>query len=180
MVELYQQERLQPSLLDRLTDESALDSEATSGTSDPHAKPKDSIDRFVISSSKLRQYIKRDLGWLLNTSNLENVVDLADYPQTARSVLNYGMPDLAGITSRGADSEELERRLHQAIVEYEPRILKNTLRLKAIKSGEMSFNAIIIEIECDIWGQPAPEHLYLNTTVDLDTGQIEFVDRRGS
>jgi len=180
MAELYQQERLQPSLLDRLTDESALDSEAASGTSGPSAPPKDSIDRFVISSRKLREYIKRDLGWLLNTSSLDNVVDLSDYPQIARSVLNYGMPDLAGITSRGADIEELERRLHQVIVEYEPRILIDTLCIKAVKSDEMSVNAIVIEIECDIWGQPAPEHLYLNTTVDLDTGQLEFVDRRGS
>ncbi len=63
MAELTSSERLQPSLLDRLTD-----FEPT--------KNVESRDRSILSLHEIRQAVLRDLGWLFNTSNLAAVVDL--------------------------------------------------------------------------------------------------------
>jgi type VI secretion system protein ImpF len=36
----------------------------------------------------------------------------------------------------------------------------------------MSLNALMFEIEADLWAQPLPLHLYLQTEVDLETGHF--------
>ena len=166
MAELEQQERLQPSLLDRLTDD------------DP-GNSKESRDKRVLSARKLRECIKRDLASLLNTGNLNDVQDLSDYPFVAESVLNYGMPDITGISAANADTGSLERDLRQAILSYEPRILKNSLRLNVVSSDEMSTSALRFEIEFDMWAEPVPERVYLKTEIDLGSGLVRLSDSSG-
>lgn len=163
MAGLAQQERLQPSLLDRLTD-------------DEPGNQKESRDKRVLSVRRLRECIKRDLGWLLNTGNLSDVQDLSDYPLVAESVLNYGIPDITGQTASNTDTELLERQLRQAISRYEPRILKNSLHVHVVASDEVSANALRFEIEFDMWAEPVPERLYLKTEVDLGSGAVSLSD----
>lgn len=76
-------ERLQPSLLDRLTD------------NEP-GNVKESRDTRVIDVTRLREIIQRDLSWLLNTNNIESTFDVEVYPNVARSVLNYGLREVSG------------------------------------------------------------------------------------
>ena len=115
LAELTHKERLQPSLLDRLTD---LEPEKT----------QESREQRVFALTRLRESVLRDLAWLLNTTNLAAAQDLGRYPQVASSVLNFGMPDLSGTSVAGTDSATLERALRQAIVDFEPRILRHTLK----------------------------------------------------
>ncbi|MEE9491880.1 MAG: type VI secretion system baseplate subunit TssE [Gammaproteobacteria bacterium] len=166
MAELGQQERLQPSLLDRLTDD------------DP-SNPKESRDKRVLSVRKLRECIKRDLAALLNTGNLNDVLDLSDYPLVAESVLNYGMPDITGVSITNVDTGLLERKLRQAIVSFEPRILENSLSLNVVSNDEMSGNALRFEIEFDMWAEPVPERVYLKTEMDLGSGLVRLSDSSG-
>lgn len=164
MAELTQKERLQPSLLDRLTD-------------DEPDKREESREKRVLSMTKIRQSVLRDLSWLLNTANFEAVQDLAKYPQVKRSVLNYGMSDLAGKVVSNIDVMEMENTLKQAILSFEPRILRKTLRLRVTASDEpMDKNALVFEIQGDLWAQPLPEPLYLKTVIDLDMNQVNIDD----
>ena len=111
MPELSVRERLQPALLDRLTD---LEPDKTV----------ESRQHRVISLEKLRECVLRDLGWLLNTGNLSQLEDLGDYPDVAPSVLNYGTPDLSGRIITLAQIAEVEQSVRQAIWDFEPRILR--------------------------------------------------------
>jgi type VI secretion system protein ImpF len=164
---LAQLDRLQPSLLDRLTDE------------EPQAQ-QESRDRRVMSLRRLREAVVRDLAWLLNTSDLGTVVDLRDYPQVAQSVLNYGLPALAGATASSVDAAALERLLRQAICTFEPRILRKSLKIKVIVAGDqMNHNALNFDIEGELWAQPVPLRLYLKTEIDLETGSISVKDTGG-
>jgi type VI secretion system protein ImpF len=162
MAELTPNERLQPSLLDRLTD------------NNPQSETESREER-VLSLRQLRKSVVRDLEWLLNTGRLETTQDLSGYPEVRRSVLNYGIPDIAGTTASSMDAYQLEFALRQAILDFEPRILPHNLRIQVIRDEkEMSINSIILEIEGEIWGQPLPEHLYLKTVLDLELGQFQF------
>lgn len=162
MAELTPNERLQPSLLDRLTD------------NNPKSETESREDR-VLSIRQLRKSVIRDLEWLLNSGRLETTEDLSEYPEVRRSVLNYGIPDLAGTTASSMDAYQLELALRQAILDFEPRILPHNLRIQIIHDDkEMSINSIVLEIEGEIWGQPLPEHLYLKTVLDLELGQFQF------
>jgi type VI secretion system protein ImpF len=166
VAELEQQERLQPSLLDRLTD------------NEPE-KSQESRENRVLSARKLRECIKRDLAWLLNTASLDSIQDLSDYPRVAESVINYGMPDITGSTVTNTDTDFLERRLREVILCYEPRILKNSLRVQVETSDELSARALRFEIEFDMWAEPVPERLYLKSEVDLGTGLVNLTDSTG-
>ena len=159
MAGLAQEERLQPSLLDRLTD-------------DEPGNQKESRDKRVLSVRRLRECIKRDLGWLLNSGNLNDVQDLSDYPLVAESVLNYGVPDITGQSAANTDTVALERQLRQTILCFEPRIMKNSLRVHVVSSDEVSANALRFEIEFDMWAEPVPERLYLKTEVDMGSGAV--------
>lgn len=166
MAELSLQERLQPSLLDRLSDH------------DPD-KNEESRDARVLSVRDLRGCVLRDLSWLLNTVHLQCVEDLDDAPQVVDSVLNYGVPELSGLTSSGVSLNRLENRLRQAIADFEPRILRNSLKVNmTLNIEEMGQNAMTLEIEGDLWAQPLPLRLYLKTEIDLDLGHVKVMEAR--
>ncbi len=167
MAELTQKERLQPSLLDRLTDD------------DPRSR-KESRSQRVLGIQQIRESVLRDLAWLLNSGNLESVEDLEDYPGVTSSVLNYGVPELTGYTLSNANVTEIELAVRQAILDFEPRIIANTLKVNAVVTkDEMSRNAFVFEIEGDLWAQPIPLRMFMKTEVDLETGSFTIEDFTG-
>jgi type VI secretion system protein ImpF len=168
MADLTPQERLQPSLLDRLTDDK------------PEGK-QESRDARVMSLKKLREAVVRDLTWLLNSGNLSGTENLEAYPEVARSVLNYGMPDLSGCTASSVDATEMERVLRQCIWDFEPRILRHTVKVRVVVADDqMNRNALTFEIEGQLWAEPVPEQLFLETSLDLETGNVTVEEHTGS
>lgn len=160
MTVLKPQDRLQPSLLERLKD-------------DEPNKRQETRERRVLSTSAFRESVRRDLEWLLNTGKLDVTQDLARYPRVAKSVLNFGFRDLAGRTLSSARSEQLEEEVWQAITSFEPRILRHTLQVR-VKTDRQSteHNALAFEIEGELWAEPMPEHLLLKAHVDLENGNV--------
>jgi type VI secretion system protein ImpF len=165
MAELIQKERLQPSLLDRLTD-------------DAPDKLQESREQRVLSIGKLRQCVLRDLAWLLNTSTLDTHQNLDDHPLVSHSVVNYGIHDLVGTTISSADATEIQQKIRQAIWDFEPRIFPESVTVKVtVSSNQMNKNAITFDIEGELWAQPLPLHLYLRTELDLETGNMAIMDK---
>jgi type VI secretion system protein ImpF len=164
MAELTQKERLQPSLLDRLTD-------------DDREQRQESREKRVLSPARLRECVRRDLTWLLNTTHLAALQDLDQHPEVQRSVLNYGMPDLAGRTTSSVDVRTLERLLIRAIADFEPRLLKSSVKVRIIVDDQkMSHNAMCFDIEAELWAQPLPLRLFLRTEIDLESGVVSVSD----
>lgn len=167
MAELSNEERLQPSLLDRLTD-------------DAPAEQKESQDKRVLPLRRLRAAVLRDLSWLLNSVNLESTEELDAYPEVARSVLNYGLPELAGQSVSGMDQADVERLMRQAILAFEPRILRDSLKVRAVtRRDATSHHSVGFEIEGELWAQPVPVHMLLRTEVELETGDVTLIDEGG-
>lgn len=160
MAELSARERLQPSLLDRLTDDDA------GNLHEPR-------ERRVLGMRGLRSAVLRDLGWLFNATGLASLQDLGDYPQVAQSVLNFGFADLSGHTASGLDADAVARRLRQAIWDFEPRVLRDSLEV-LVRMG--AANQLVFEVHGQLWGQPLPERLYLKTELDLELGEIRVYD----
>jgi type VI secretion system protein ImpF len=164
MPELTQRERLQPSLLDRLTD-------------DEPGKQRESRDRWVLSVQQLRAAVLRDLTWLLNTDNL-HAIELLAHPHVEQSVLNYGFPDLSGITATNVKAAELTRVIRQVIRDFEPRLIANSVSVTAVVAEDQyNPNAVSFEIKADLWAQPMPMNLMLKTDIDLETGQVTVRER---
>ena len=164
---MAEQDRLQPSLLDRLTDE------------EPESR-QESRDKRVMSFRRLREAVIRDLGWLLNTAPLSSDMDLDPYPETSGSVLNFGLMPFAGRSVSGIDVQGLERLIRQTISTFEPRILKNSLKVRVVVSEDrMDRNALTFRIEGELWAQPTPMRLLLQGEVDLESGKVALSEQGG-
>jgi type VI secretion system protein ImpF len=89
-------------------------------------------------------------------------------------VLNYGLPPLSGETASTIDPLVLQARVRQAILDFEPRILPDSLHVEAILSEEQMdhHNQIGFRITGQMWAQPVPLELMLHTDVDLETGRV--------
>ena len=162
VTEIASRDRLQPSLLDRLTDD------------DP-TNPKESADKRVLSLTQLKASVLRDLAWLLNTTSLLDA-DATLHTPAGTSVVNYGLPALAGNSVSSVDIKALEALIYQAIATYEPRILRSSLRVRAhVGPDEMNHNALSFEIEGDLWAEPVPLRLLLSTALDLETGHVKVM-----
>jgi type VI secretion system protein ImpF len=156
--------RLQPALFDRLTDDA------------PDKKVEDD-ERRVVSKSQLRQAVLRDLGALFNA--LQPLGPIGDaYPMVAQSVLNYGLPPLSGQLASKLDVGLLERSIHQAILQYEPRIEADTLQVRALEASNVmdTHNVIEFEIRGRLWSVPVSLEILLRTQLDLEAGQVEVKD----
>ena len=163
--QLTPQERLQPALLDRLTD-------------DEPDKKVEPLERRVLSKNRMRQAVLRDLAWLFNAIRLESTVDLTALSYVRRSVVNFGLPALSGLTASTLEVPDLERAVRQAIIDFEPRILPATLQVRAVVelSALDHHNVVGIEIPGQLWAQPVPLELLLRTEIDLETGRVEIAD----
>ena len=158
MAELAPRERLQPGLLDRLSDDEPDNSS-------------ESRERRILSLRTLREGVLRDLAWLLNTTNLLSVIATDDLPHVSTSVLNFGVPVMSGNSLTSLNVSKLERGIRQAIWDFEPRLIRSTVSVKArMVAGEK--NLLTFDIEADLWAQPYPERLYLKTELDLERGAV--------
>lgn len=163
MPDLIPLERLQPCLLDRLTD-------------DEPDKQEESRNQRVISIQRYKRGVLRDLEWLFNASahlpvEGERGVNLDAYPEAFRSVINYGIRHLCGLLA--PDMEDLERAMVQALRTFEPRILRNSVKIKA----NMEHQMISFEVHGEVWANPVPEELFIRTKVDLESGQCLVGDQ---
>ena len=167
MADLTTQERLQPSLLDRLRDD------------EPHVL-QESRDRRVMTAARLREYVVRDLGWLFNCTRRAMAEDEVGLSNVEGSVIGYGVPDLTGAAISGMDVEDLAQRIRAAIVAFEPRLDPASLLVEVqTDASRMDRLTLSFRIVSTMWAQPMPLNLYLKTEVDLETARFSVFDGLG-
>ena len=161
MAELKSQERLQPSLLDRLIDD------------DP-TKTHESDDKRTLTKQALRQAVLRDLSWLLNATGHGPPSEEKQFPNAYRSVLNFGVPTMSGQFASSMQRASMEQTLRQAIVNFEPRILPRTLEVEVVLDGYAmdSHNQAGLMIRGMLWAQPVPLEFLMRSRIDLEEGRF--------
>jgi len=163
--QLLPQDRLQPALLDRLTDEEP----------DKTVEPREAR---VLSKRRMRESVLRDLAWLFNATQLEAVDTLSTAPYVRRSVLNFGLPAMSGRAASSFDVTDLTRAIRDAILNFEPRILPATLEIETLlEGGELDHHNVIgVRIHGQLWAQPMPMEFLVRTDFDLETGKVRITD----
>lgn len=168
------QDRLQPSLLDRLTDDDATN-------------PKEPVEARVLTRARMRAAVLRDLSWLFNATRQQ-----PEDPQSSeaplwqecvearRSVINYGLPAFSGATLSAIDFADLREAIRQAITVFEPRIDPASLDVDVALSGPLhaQHNIVRLVIRGHLWSQPVPLELLLQTDVDVETGLAQVRDMK--
>ena len=176
MAGLGAQDRLQPSLLDRLTD------------NDPGTKG-EALEARVLNRRQLREAVLRDLSWLFNAVCEEPDPNHGDPERGALwqsltyardSVLNFGILPLTGQSFSVHNFPIIEAQVRQAIIRFEPRLDPATVEVRILNdmSTGLRPTSLRLTIKGQMWNQPVPLELLLNADVDVDTGQAAVRDMR--
>jgi type VI secretion system protein ImpF len=173
-------ERLTPTLFDKLVADLEI-----SGLRDASAEtPEVSREKFRYYSvprlerfneSALRATIRRELAWLLNTTNLESLVDLEPYPQVRSSVLNFGLSDLAGKALTRRSILHRAREIRRAIRLFEPRLDENSLNVE-VDESEQKPNHVTFVIQGDITSAARVMPVKFRTDVDIETAAVDVLE----
>ncbi|HMP55117.1 MAG TPA: type VI secretion system baseplate subunit TssE [Novosphingobium sp.] len=131
------------------------------------------IERF--NEEALRATVRRELAWLLNTTGFEAGNDLSDYPQVRTSVLNYGVPDLAGKAISSRSVLQRAREIRQAIQAFEPRIDPASLEVEASDRIERD-NALTFVIQADVRSAVRAVPIKLRTDIEADSAAVTVRD----
>jgi type VI secretion system protein ImpF len=157
---LFPLDKLQPCLLDRLTD-------------DEPGKREESRNQRIVSLQRYKAGVLRDLEWLFNSighfpDERTGEGTFADYEEAFRSVINFGIRQLYGRLA--PDVEEIEKQLSDALIIFEPRINRRTLRVDVT----IERNVLSIELSGELWVNPLPEKLFIKTLLDLESSQCSI------
>lgn len=138
---------------------------------------------IVVNAAVLREAVRRDIEALFNVERYESGVQLtdlerkgyaspqeviADFPQVRRSVINYGVPSFSGRSMSDFDLAALAKELREVIAVFEPRLKRDTIRVKVAQGDRTGMR---IEIDAMLMLSPVPERLRLSTMIDLDNGR---------
>ncbi|MDR2153652.1 MAG: type VI secretion system baseplate subunit TssE [Burkholderiaceae bacterium] len=161
-------DRLQPVLLDRLTDQQP-------------GKRQERAGAFLMSGKVLRQAVLRDLQWLLNTTNLGVDHAVKAMPRTSRSVINYGVQGWAGARMSEVDFTDVETAIRTAIVNHEPRIMKDSIKVRCVTDAASleHHNLLALEIRGTLWSVPYPVEFIVRSELDLESGHTTLVPVEG-
>ncbi|MDH6166317.1 type VI secretion system protein ImpF [Variovorax boronicumulans] len=157
--------QLLPTLFDRLRDEApSRDSELPS--------------EYAVTPAQMRGIVQRDLAYLLNTTNAEDLIDRERHPDAASSTINYGMPPLAGSYLSERKWADIERIIRRAIQDYEPRLIPETVTVVPLmKEGGAAgeYNVLLFEIRALIHLRPYPLDFTVQSAVDLETNRMRVI-----
>ena len=75
----------------------------------------------------LKRDLSIDLVALMNTINLDSIDPLGNRDYVRKSVVNYGLPDVAHMTSEEKRVDSIRNELARALVAFEPRINRGSI-----------------------------------------------------
>lgn len=158
---------LLPTLMDRLRD-------------DAPQRPFETPEHYAVTRKQLRDIIQRDLAFLLNTTNIEELIDRERYPQVAASTVNFGVPPLAGAFLASRSWSDIEQMIRRAITEFEPRLIRGSLVVspcRSINAGE-HHNILSFEVRGMVQMDPYPLEFMVQSSLDLDTSEVNITGMR--
>jgi type VI secretion system protein ImpF len=109
--------------------------------------------RHVITEPVLRREVYRDVDNLLNSIALESTIDMTDAPYARKSIINFGIPDIAHRTIDEAGVDDIPGEIKEALLNYEPRLAADSVRVTrdtSVDPAELKIRFIVrAELTCD-------------------------------
>jgi type VI secretion system protein ImpF len=128
--------------------------------------------RLAITEPMLRREVAQDLEALVNTIALESSLDLEPFDHARKSILNFGLPDIAHRSIDEISVNDVGHEIAAALVNFEPRLLRDTIRVKrdeAVDADELKLRFVV---RADLSCQPLNVPIEFVADVEVDTGKI--------
>jgi type VI secretion system protein ImpF len=147
--------RITPSVLDRLIDE-----EPNRSSEAPASRQRSLV--------QLKDAVKRDLEWLLNTRQTVGGIP-AGLEELSRSVAAYGLPDFSTASLKNpADQTRMQRTLEAVIRSFEPRLDDVKVTIVKVRASDQKMR---FHIEARLKIEPAPEPVSFDTVLQVANSQ---------
>jgi type VI secretion system protein ImpF len=116
----------------------------------------------------LKDTVKRDLEWLLNTRQSAGKLP-PNLKELNKSLAAYGLPDFSNVGLKNdGDRNRLSRALEAVIEIFEPRLKDVTVSLEPRGETERILH---FRIDGRLKVEPAPEPVTFDTALDVNSGQ---------
>ncbi|WP_248805163.1 type VI secretion system baseplate subunit TssE [Pseudomonas sp. MWU13-2100] len=137
------------------------------------ASPGDEMDRCRAGTSAQQELeqLCRDLTLLFNATGLGAICPLSSQPHVTRSVLNYGLGNLAGVMLSSIDTQKLESRIREIVLDFEPRILRYSVAVQLLPTISRSASLNFL-IEGEIRGLDALHAFRLESAWNTESGEV--------
>lgn len=140
-------------------------------------EPENSMEAIPSRSQSVRQLkegLRRDLEWLLNTRRIA-VPPEESLKEVNRSVYVYGLPDFTHYSLKSQkDQGKLVRHLQATVKLFEPRLAN--VRVVPLEEISGVARTLRFRIEGLLIMDPAPEHVSFDTVLELTRGEYEVRD----
>lgn len=147
--------RVTPSVLDRLLDY------------EPEVS-REPIASRAKSLRLLKQSVRRDLEWLLNTRQVATGLP-ESLKEVNRSLAAYGLPDFSNIGPQNpADQKRMLNEIEETIRTFEPRLEDVVVTMEPARDLERTMR---FRIDARLKVEPAPEPVTFDTVLQLGSGQ---------
>jgi len=161
MARIDKKKKLRPSIIDRLFD----DEPENQNEIDPgqHHKLK-----------QLRRSVRRDLENLMN-ARFRVMEPGAEYQELEKSLLNYGLPDLATINITDLDKrKEFTSKMEKILKEFEPRFKK--VNVSYLDNKDNLDRTLRFRIDATLYADPSPEVVVFDSILEPVTRSISIED----
>lgn len=153
--------RITPSIVDRL-----IDYEPTNSKEAPKSRSQ--------GMKELKQSVRRDLEWLLNTRHGADKIP-ESLEEVTKSLANYGLPDFIGLSSQDDDDKKrLIRNVENALKVFEPRFMNLKVTLEDIDTVD---RGVRFRIQATLRVEPTPEPVVFDTILQVGSGDFEVIER---
>jgi type VI secretion system protein ImpF len=151
---------LVPSLKDRLLDPESMGTRALPG----------------YTLAQVVESVRLDLEDLLNTRRSHDILDATRFPELARSIVTYGLPDLSvyGGTTQ-ARLEAIAEVIESTIAQHEPRL--RNVKATLIRSSTADLK-VRYHIDAELRADPAPRVAF-DTEIEITTGYASIHESAG-
>ena len=153
--------RITPSIIDRL-----LDFEPKVSTEAPKSHSR--------NLRELKQSVKRDLEWLLNTRHSGDKIP-EGLEEVNKSVAIFGLPDFTGLSSKNSDDRKnLIGSIETALRIFEPRFMNVKVVLLDLDEIE---RGVKFQIQATLRVEPTPEPVVFDTILQVGSGEFQVKEK---
>ena len=154
----YGEQRLLPSIIDRLIDLEPMKASES-------AKSQGQI------VYEMKISLRRDLENLLNT-RWSCISWPPDYEELDLSLVNYGIPDFTGVSMGSPENQKrLIQIVKRAIESFEPRLIKFSIQIN--NETDNVNRTLGFRVDGLLQSDPYPEQVVFDTSLDVHSSEFE-------
>ena len=124
------------------------------------------------SVSRLRNSVKRDIEWLLNTRRIPEPAG-DDFPEVQQSVYHFGIPDISSLSRDSSETpEHLRRQIEECVRLFEPRL--TSVQVLTRDAGSDPHHRLHFAIQALLDIEPNPERVMFDTVLEIGSGEFSI------